>query len=163
MFSNYKKCLGLTVQFLRWYFYYKKLKVDLFRVWLGPFPIVAAFSADAVKVTLKKHNFISFFEFLGGFGEPRSYSKGRWVRNCETMVRNRVVDKVGIFRIWDWLIFWSFKRLIISSSGEKWRRRRKMLTPAFHFSILKKFQQVHDNEGKVDIFELFEIVVFVDF
>ena len=32
--------------------------------------------------------------------------------------------------------------------GAKWRSRRKMLTPAFHFKILEQFQQIIDEKSK---------------
>lgn len=49
---------------------------------------------------------------------------------------------------YDILKGWLGEGLLISN-GEKWRKRRKQLTPAFHFSILQRFQTVFDYESRV--------------
>ncbi|CAD5211460.1 unnamed protein product [Bursaphelenchus okinawaensis] len=48
---------------------------------------------------------------------------------------------------------------LLTSKGDKWRGRRKMITPAFHFSMLNQYHQVHDEEAKilVDVLEKFAI------
>lgn len=37
---------------------------------------------------------------------------------------------------------------LFANEGAKWTRRRKMLTPAFHFKILEDFMHVFNSEGQ---------------
>lgn len=43
---------------------------------------------------------------------------------------------------------------LLTSSGQKWHQRRKIITPAFHFQILEKFVEIMDEQGKILIEKL---------
>ncbi|XP_014219869.1 cytochrome P450 4C1-like [Copidosoma floridanum] len=55
--------------------------------------------------------------------------------------------------IYEYLHPW-LKTGLLTSTGSKWRHRRKILTPAFHFSILKKYMEITNEEGKKFMDEL---------
>uniref|UniRef100_A0A915PF15 Cytochrome P450 n=1 Tax=Setaria digitata TaxID=48799 RepID=A0A915PF15_9BILA len=38
---------------------------------------------------------------------------------------------------------------MLSASGEKWFRARRMLTPAFHFNILRKYMEIFNEQAKI--------------
>lgn len=44
---------------------------------------------------------------------------------------------------------WLQEGLLTVSNRQKWQHRRKMLTPAYHFSILKNCLTVFDQQGHV--------------
>jgi cytochrome P450 family 4 len=47
---------------------------------------------------------------------------------------------------------------LLTSNGEKWHNRRKMLTPAFHFDILKEYFEVFKEESDKLVESLLEKV-----
>ncbi|GFT96043.1 cytochrome P450 4c3 [Nephila pilipes] len=54
---------------------------------------------------------------------------------------------------YDLLSQWLGKGLL-TSSGAKWRSRRKLLTPAFHFSILEEFLPIFQEQSSVLVSKL---------
>lgn len=42
----------------------------------------------------------------------------------------------------------------VSSTGNKWRSRRKMLTPTFHFTILEDFLDVMNEQANILVHKL---------
>ncbi|KAL2098086.1 hypothetical protein ACEWY4_007293 [Coilia grayii] len=64
----------------------------------------------------------------------------------ETVLSNPVhMDKAYVYKF---LLPWLGTGLL-TSTGDKWRRRRKMLTPSFHFSILTDFLEVMNEQAEV--------------
>lgn len=60
---------------------------------------------------------------------------------------------------------------LLTSSDDKWRNRRKLLTPAFHFRILEDFQDIFNEQSNIlisklkekkdnEIFDMVEVVSF---
>ncbi|XP_046450414.1 cytochrome P450 4C1-like isoform X3 [Daphnia pulex] len=57
----------------------------------------------------------------------------------------KIIDKGASY---DELVPWLGQGLLLSS-GDLWRSRRKLLTPAFHFSILNSFVEVFNEQSRV--------------
>nr|XP_042895147.1 cytochrome P450 4c3 [Parasteatoda tepidariorum] len=57
---------------------------------------------------------------------------------------NALIEKTFAY---DFLAPW-FKQGLITSSGMKWKKRRRLLTPAFHFRILDDFLPVIDSHAR---------------
>ncbi|KAI6210215.1 hypothetical protein M3Y96_00304000 [Aphelenchoides besseyi] len=73
------------------------------------------------------------------------------VESIKTILEsNNVIRKGDEYSI---IECWLGQGLLISQ-GNKWRSRRKMLTPAFHFNMLNKFQSTHDKEGQILVEQL---------
>ncbi|XP_023218007.1 cytochrome P450 4C1-like [Centruroides sculpturatus] len=63
----------------------------------------------------------------------------------EVLKNNTVINKDWIYNIiHPWL-----GTGLITSSNDKWRHRRKLLTPAFHFRILEDFQGIFNDHSNI--------------
>ncbi|XP_053556231.1 cytochrome P450 4V2 [Bombina bombina] len=62
------------------------------------------------------------------------------------------MDKAHAYKF---LHLWLGKGLL-TSTGEKWRTRRKMITPTFHFAILSEFLEVMNEQSKILIDKLWK-------
>lgn len=51
-------------------------------------------------------------------------------------------------RIYNLMRSWLGDGLLLSS-GKKWHKRRKIITPAFHFTILERFAEVFDQQSSI--------------
>uniref|UniRef100_A0A1L8E4B9 Putative cytochrome n=1 Tax=Nyssomyia neivai TaxID=330878 RepID=A0A1L8E4B9_9DIPT len=64
-----------------------------------------------------------------------------------------IISKSGNYRL---LTPWLGEGLLTSTGG-KWQKNRKLLTPAFHFNILKQFQSVMDDCSNVLVRKFSEV------
>jgi cytochrome P450 family 4 len=64
------------------------------------------------------------------------------------------MDKSDIYN----LLHPFLKTGLLTSNGEKWHTRRRMLTPAFHFDILKEYFEVFKEESDKLVESLLEKV-----
>ncbi|XP_023247724.1 cytochrome P450 4C1-like [Copidosoma floridanum] len=62
----------------------------------------------------------------------------------------KAIEKYYVY----WYLHSWLKTGLLTSTGEKWRERRKILTPAFHFNILKKYIEITKEQGEKFIDEL---------
>ena len=64
------------------------------------------------------------------------------------------LDYIYILSVSDVASFFFVTMYCISSTGNKWRSRRKMLTPTFHFTILEDFLDVMNEQANILVTKL---------
>ncbi|NXC92610.1 CP4V2 protein, partial [Certhia familiaris] len=84
----------------------------LFKLWIGPVPVMILYHPDSVEVILNSSKHIEK-SYLYKFLHP-------WLGTG-----------------------------LLTSTGDKWRSRRKMITPTFHFAILSDFLEVMNEQGDI--------------
>ncbi|NXO69306.1 CP4V2 protein, partial [Phainopepla nitens] len=84
----------------------------LFKLWIGPVPVLVLYHPDSVEVILSSSKHIEK-SYLYKFLHP-------WLGTG-----------------------------LLTSTGDKWRSRRKMITPTFHFAILNDFLEVMNEQGNI--------------
>ncbi|XP_030803655.1 cytochrome P450 4V2 [Camarhynchus parvulus] len=84
----------------------------LFKLWIGPVPVMFLNHPDCVEVILNNSKHIEK-SYLYKFLHP-------WLGTG-----------------------------LLTSTGDKWRSRRKMITPTFHFAILSDFLEVMNEQGNI--------------
>uniref|UniRef100_A0A8C1QQI8 aromatase n=1 Tax=Cyprinus carpio TaxID=7962 RepID=A0A8C1QQI8_CYPCA len=133
-----------------------------------------------LKQTIVENNIVETYRFLCGtyfvsinrnfFCQVVGYTKEFWnsplfklwigpvpflilyhAETIETVLSNPVhMDKAYAYKfLHPWL-----GTGLLTSTGDKWRHRRKMLTPTFHFSILTEFLEVMNEQAEVLIEKL---------
>uniref|UniRef100_A0A1B6LUI8 Cytochrome P450 n=1 Tax=Graphocephala atropunctata TaxID=36148 RepID=A0A1B6LUI8_9HEMI len=56
-----------------------------------------------------------------------------------------MIDKAPLY----WPLYPWLNRGLLTSGGDKWRKHRKILTPAFHFKVLEKFVPVFEKNAHI--------------
>lgn len=75
------------------------------------------------------------------------------VRMIEAILSSQqTIKKNSLYNL---LQYWLGNGLLLST-GKKWFRRRKIITPTFHFKILEEFVEVFDQQSAVMVEKLYD-------
>ncbi|GFS61340.1 cytochrome P450 4c3 [Nephila pilipes] len=144
-------------------FAYIKFRYNNYALWnapgskASPFFLALAIVKAVCSNRIAHHNVVSFQALCG---VVHIYDKARLLRfwfgfkpvviffKPETvevvLSSNALLEKTFVY---EFLAPW-FKQGLITSSGMKWKKRRRLLTPAFHFRILDDFLPVIDDHAR---------------
>ncbi|XP_072402554.1 cytochrome P450 4C1-like [Diabrotica undecimpunctata] len=90
--------------------------------------------------------------YLGPLSDAVLVSDERFIEFI--LSSNKIIDKASQY---EYLHSWLGTGLL-TSTGQKWKQRRRMITPSFHFSILDNFVDVFNDVGEIFIQKLGEHV-----
>ncbi|RMX53151.1 hypothetical protein pdam_00021918, partial [Pocillopora damicornis] len=125
---------NLVTQMFQWVYEYPN---GMFCVWLGPtYPFIFLYKPELVEVVLHSSKYISKsadYDFL----HP-------WLGTEE---RENIV--INSFHLINEIFCMCLNLLLYFSDGLKWKTRRRLITPTFHFSILNTFLQVFEEQSKI--------------
>lgn len=105
---------------------------------------------------------IEFIQIIGRYLREHGRTVRLWLGNQLVIICNDPVDIQAILTDiklitksseYKFLMPW-LREGLLTSTGEKWMKRRKILTPAFHFKILDEFVEVFDKQGNIFIEKL---------
>lgn len=106
------------------------------RVWLGPLPFVFLFGAEEVEPVLSSGKMLT------------KVRRGPSTPSCSAPSKIVHVPVPPQMFHYSFLSAWIGEGLLISKP-DKWRPRRKLLTPTFHYDILKDFVPVIGAGGRI--------------
>ncbi|XP_075677551.1 cytochrome P450 4c3-like [Dermatophagoides pteronyssinus] len=128
------------------------IDVPLFRILLGNLNIL--FIENWTKETIIN----DYFQLINGMTKIFDSTTRIWLSIAPTMLVSRadIAEKIlsnnNVFldkdKFYDMLKPWLNEGLLTSASN-KWRARRKMLTPAFHFNILEQFLPIMNEQANI--------------
>lgn len=93
-----------------------------------------------------------FFEYYKKYGSVFKFRIGpikHFVTFADAKSAERILSSPKyIDKSDDYKLFYPWLSTgLLTSTGEKWKKRRKLITPTFHFSILESFVEVFDRAG----------------
>ncbi|KAK4880501.1 hypothetical protein RN001_008647 [Aquatica leii] len=145
----------LTILIILWFIVFLKYEFYL-RKFSGPMPlpIIGSLHHIGIKQDLlpsiskltNQHGHI--LKFMFGFRPKVFVSDAKFVEFI--LSSNTILRKSYDY---NYLHLWLGMGLL-TSFGKKWKRHRKLLTPAFHFKILERFIDVFDNKSNILITKL---------
>ncbi len=93
--------------------------------------------------------FFAFNFFKDLIGQFKAYQEGSCIQTYETGIWRWFGNKVCFLRANFFFTATNYNILKMKSDGEKWVQNRKIMTPAFHFDILKKFFVVMNEKTNI--------------
>nr|ACI25369.2 CYP4CB1 [Liposcelis bostrychophila] len=158
---------------LDYYNHYKDPRRIIDRIFPGPFRIpivgnalIAACSREAFyRVYLNLSKSYDYKPFRLWFLKQPYVFISDYENTKKILSSNDLLDKAEDYRYFEpWL-----GQGLLTSKGDKWRRDRKIITPAFHFQILHRFFQIFYDNGEIfcekltahdggDVFDVFEYI-----